>query len=109
MKTGTEREAEIIKMLEALFAARKTALAKHRVVLFGSRAQGNAKQRSDFDLGVDGDEPLGIQQFFEIEEALEGLPTLYSFDWVDLAKTSNRFREEVLKTVRVLYDGTSGS
>ena len=92
-------------MLEDLFAARKAALGKHRVVLFGSRAGGNAKQRSDFDLGVDGDEPLGIQSFFEIEEALEGLPTLYSFDWVDLAKTNNRFREEALKTAKVIYEG----
>ena len=54
---------------------------------------------------VDGDEPLGIQSFFEIEEALEGLPTLYSFDWVDLAKTNNRFREEALKTAKVIYEG----
>ena len=48
-------------MLQDLFASRKADLAKHRVFLFGSRARGDAKQRSDFDLAVDGDEPLAIQ------------------------------------------------
>lgn len=35
-------------------------------------------QRSDFDLAVDGDEPLTIDKFYELEDALEALPTLYS-------------------------------
>ena len=58
-------------MLEELFAARKTALVKHRMVLFGSRARGTAKQRSDFDL----------------------------------ANTNHRFREEALKSAKVIYEG----
>lgn len=105
MKTGAEREAEIVQMLKDLFASRQADLKKHRVLLFGSRARGNAKQRSDFDLAVDGDEPLPIQKFYEIEEALESLPTLCSFDWVDLTKVNSRFREEALKSAQVLYEG----
>jgi uncharacterized protein len=105
MKTGIEREAEIIKMLEDLFSARKADLVKHRVLLFGSRARGNAKRQSDFDLAIDGDEPLPIKKFYEIEEALEDLPTLYSFDWVDLAKTNTRFRDEAMKSARIIYEG----
>lgn len=104
MKTSSEREAEIMQMLKDLFAQRKTDLAKHRVLLFGSRARGNAKQHSDFDLAVDGDEPLPLKSFFEIAEDLENLPTLYSFDWVDLTKVNNRFREEALKSARVIYE-----
>jgi predicted nucleotidyltransferase len=46
MKTGAEREAEIVQMLKDLFASRQADLRKHRVLLFGSRARGNAKQRS---------------------------------------------------------------
>ena len=104
MKTSSEREAEIMQMLKDLFANRKADLEKHRVLLFGSRARGNAKQRSDFDLAVDGDEPLPLKSFFEIAEDLENLPTLYSFDWVDLTKVNNRFREEALKSARVIYE-----
>lgn len=105
MKNGAEREAQIIKMLEELFASRKADLIKHRVLLFGSRARGTARQRSDFDLAVDGDEALPIKAFYDFEEALEDLPTLYSFDWVDLARTNSRFREEARKSARVIYEG----
>ena len=105
MKTSSEREAEIMQMLKDLFANRKADLEKHRVLLFGSRARGNAKQRSDFDLAVDGEEPLALKSFFKIAEDLEDLPTLYSFDWVDLTKTNSRFREEALKSARVIYEG----
>ena len=104
MKTGIGREEEVMQMLKDLFANRKADLVRHRVLLFGSRARGDAKRRSDFDLAVDGDEPLSIQKFYEIEEALEQLPTLYSFDWVDLAKVNSRFREEALKSAQVLYE-----
>lgn len=104
MKTSSEREAEIMQMLKNLFASKQADLKKHRVLLFGSRARGNAKQRSDFDLAVDGDEPLPLKSFFEIAEDLENLPTLYSFDWVDLTKVNNRFREEALKSARVIYE-----
>lgn len=105
MKTAAKREAEILQMLKDLFASRKADLAKHRVLLFGSRARGNAKQRSDFDLAVDGDAPLSLKKFYEIQDALEELPTLYSFDWVDLANTNSRFREEAMKSARVIYEG----
>jgi predicted nucleotidyltransferase len=105
MKTSHQREAEILQMLKDLFANRRADLDKHRVLLFGSRARGSAKQRSDFDLAVDGDGPLPLKSFFEIAEALEDLPTLYSFDWVDLTRVNSRFREEALKSAKVIYEG----
>ena len=105
MKAQTQREAEIMKMLVDLFASKSADLVKHRVLLFGSRARGTAKQRSDFDLAVDGDDPLPIDKFHELEDALEALPTLYSFDWVDLATTNSRFRDEAIKSAQVIYEG----
>lgn len=105
MKAHSQREAEIMKMLVDLFASKSADLVKHRVLLFGSRAQGTAKQRSDFDLAVDGDEPLPLGKFYELEDALEALPTLYSFDWVDLASANSRFRDEAIKSAQVIYEG----
>ena len=105
METVNIREAEILQMLKDLFASKKADLKKHRVLLFGSRARGDAKQQSDFDLAVDGEEPLPIQKFYEIEDALEDLPTLYSFDWVDLSKVNANFRKEAIKSARVIYEG----
>lgn len=86
------REQEIRAMLIQVMRTNTNRLGGRQVVLFGSRAQGKAKSRSDFDLGVVGDTPLPLVDFFAIEDMLDELPTLYRIDWVDLARVSERFR-----------------
>jgi predicted nucleotidyltransferase len=98
------REHEIREMLVDLFRQHKQRLKGHRVVLFGSRAQERAHLRSDFDLGVVGDEPLPLEDFFALEEALDALPTLYRFDWVDMARADEDFRPSALQHAEVLFD-----
>ena len=98
------REQEIRIMLQNLFSKFADRLAGHRVVLFGSRAQGRARLRSDFDLAVVGDEPLPLKDFFALADELDELPTLYRFDWVDLARDSEGFRSSALEHVEVVYE-----
>jgi predicted nucleotidyltransferase len=69
----------------------------YEAVLFGSRAVGNAHRGSDWDIGLLGPEPLRGAVIQTIRFALEDLPTLQTFDVVDLATTSREFREKVLK------------
>ena len=76
----------------------------HKVVLFGSRARGGAKPRSDFDLGVVGDSPLSLEDFFALEDLLDELPTLYCIDWVDFSRAGDAFRARALQAVKVLYE-----
>lgn len=72
-------------------------------VLFGSRATGGARASSDWDVGITGPAPLPGNLVEEVREALEALPTLHSFDVVDLATTSQAFRGLVLEhAVRIL-------
>lgn len=52
-----------------------------RIVLFGSRARGDAQERSDIDLAVY-DLPAGTWSDFE--DAVDALPTLLSFDLIDM-------------------------
>lgn len=52
------RETEILDQLQDIFKHECRRLAGHRVVLFGSRARGDAKPRSDFDIAVVGATPL---------------------------------------------------
>jgi len=68
------------------------------------RARGKAKSRSDFDLGVVGDTPLPLEDFFAIQDMLDELPTLYRIDWVDFARVSERFRAQALKNAEVIYE-----
>lgn len=98
------REQEIRAMLIQIMRANTNRLGGRQVVLFGSRAQGKAKSRSDFDLGVIGDTPLPLVDFFAIEDMLNELPTLYRIDWVDLARVSERFRSQALQKVEVIHE-----
>ena len=78
-------------------------LQGYRVVLFGSRAAGNARDRSDFDVGVLGDAPLPLKTFYKMEDLFDGIETLYRIDWVDLNRVSPEFRREALKKTETLY------
>jgi predicted nucleotidyltransferase len=102
---GTDpRDHEILAMIVETMRANADRLRGHKVVLFGSRAHGNAKPRSDFDLGVVGDTPLPLVDFFAIEDMLDELPTLYCIDWVDFARVSERFRTQALQKVEVIHE-----
>lgn len=98
------RDREIRAMIVDTMRANANRLQGYKVVLFGSRAQGTAKLRSDFDLGVVGEMPLPLVDFFAIEDMLDDLPTLYRIDWVDFSSVSERFRAQALRSVEVIYE-----
>ncbi len=98
------REMEIKELIQRQLQQMAPLLHGHKVYLFGSRARGRARPRSDFDLGVLGDEPLPLRDFYAIEEALDELPTLYRIDWVDLNRAPPQFRERALQTAEILYE-----
>lgn len=101
---STDREQRIKTMIAEVMRQSASLLRGHKVVLFGSRAGGRARPRSDFDIGVIGDQPLPIKDFYEIEDMLENLPTLYKIDWVDLNKAAPSLREKALSISEVIYE-----
>lgn len=80
-------------------------LRGHRVILFGSRASGTARLQSDYDVGVIGDEPLPAKVFYEIDDMLDNLPTLYQIDWVDLNNAAPSLKQRALSNAEVLFRG----
>ena len=72
-----------------------------RLALFGSRARGNNRERSDVDLAVWG---LEGQSFGRLFLALEELPTLLEFDLVCVdADTDPALLEQIEKEGVTLY------
>ncbi len=65
----------------------------YRVFLFGSRATGRARARSDVDIGIEGPAPLPYETLAAIRGELEEAHTLYSIDVVDFARVPAKFRE----------------
>ena len=54
------------------------------VILFGSWAKGTASRRSDIDIAV-----RGIKDIELLREEIEEIPTLRSFDIVDMERCKN--------------------
>lgn len=54
------------------------------VILFGSWAKGTANERSDIDIAV-----RGVKDMEKLREDIEDIPTLRSFDIVDIENCKN--------------------
>ena len=82
-------EAEqVIKEVEKLC---KNFQAKE-IILYGSRAKGTARERSDIDIAV-----TGVKNFELLVEEVEKLPTLYSVDLVNMDTCQNQLLLEDIK------------
>lgn len=71
----------------------------YRVFLFGSWASGEARERSDIDIGIEGPGPVDPEAMLEIRAACETLPTLYTIEVVDFAQVAPDFRKEAKSRV----------
>ncbi len=85
-----------ISMADIASVVRGVVPTSHRALLFGSRATGCASERSDWDIGVIGPRPIGGAVLERLREALERMPTLRTFDVVDLATAPVALRERAL-------------
>ena len=63
-----------------------------KVLLYGSRAKGTARERSDIDIAVS-----GVMDFDDLLEELEEIPTLYSIDLLNLDTCRNELLMEDIK------------
>lgn len=82
--------------------ARHISRRHYRLYLFGSRVQGHATDRSDYDLGIQADGALPLSTMARIREDLEEIPILQRIDLVDLSAASPAFVKNALKTSELL-------
>ncbi|OGJ86628.1 MAG: hypothetical protein A2268_13040 [Candidatus Raymondbacteria bacterium RifOxyA12_full_50_37] len=91
-------------VLESIVSLVRERLHPSRIILFGSRAKGAAGLGADFDLAVD--KPgVPFRERRELKDAIESLSGLYSVDLVFMDSLEKGFRELVLSTGRVVYEG----
>lgn len=77
--TDTGLSAALIDRIRAL----GEACGAQKIVLYGSRARGDYKERSDIDLAVYG---LNHDQFSRFTSGIDELPTLLEFDVVSISQ-----------------------
>ena len=62
------------------------------IILYGSRAKGCTRERSDIDIAIS-----GVKDFDTLVEKVENLPTLYSVDLLDIDHCKNQLLLEDIK------------
>ena len=93
------------ELIEASVEVIKRYLPHARVIVFGSRAKGRHRPNSDLDLALDIGKPIEGWLMETLREELDKLPTLVSFDLVDLHKVGEDFKKTILSEGKVVYDG----
>ncbi len=73
-----------------------------RVLLFGSWAKDSAEPASDIDIGVLGPRAVNEMLLLRLKQEIAAIPTLRRIDIVDLNRTDERFRQEVLSYAKAL-------
>ncbi len=73
------------------------------VILFGSRARGDHRERSDIDLAVVCPD-ASIQDWFRMTDVIDEAPTLLKVDLVRFEKMQEAFQEEINLDGIVLYE-----
>ncbi len=63
-----------------------------QVILYGSRAKDTARERSDIDIAVS-----GVENFDELANRIDELPTLYSVDLLNIDTCRNNLLLEDIK------------
>lgn len=77
-----------------------------KVILYGSRARGDARENSDFDLAFRFPKKESWAKFSE--NIREESPSLYHYDLVDLQNTDKALKEKILEEGILIYDAKTG-
>lgn len=77
------------------------------VILFGSRAYGDADPRSDIDLAISAP-GINTRRWLDMKLLAEEAPTLLSISLVRLDDSPSELRDRVLKEGVVLYEQEKG-
>ena len=93
----------MVNLKESIISEIKDLAIKCRVekvILFGSRARGDNKERSDIDLAIEG----GNTALFSVE-ADEIISTLLMFDIVDLGGfVQDELRQSIEREGKIIYE-----
>ena len=74
-------------------------LKDYKIFFFGSRVAGRGNERSDIDVGIEGNEPIPANIMFKIKDDIENLKTLYKIEFVDFKSVAPDFQKVALQYI----------
>ena len=102
--TKDELPGPLMSALERALGGPLAGYRPLRVFLFGSRADGTAGPKSDYDIGVDAGRPLSARDLTDLRETFDAAPLLVRVDVVDFTRVDDAFRNYALRSTLTLYD-----
>jgi predicted nucleotidyltransferase len=90
-------KSEVLKIV-----GRHLTLNSHKVFFFGSRVTGKGDERSDIDIGIEGQELVSDRALARIREEIEELPTLYSIDIIDFTRADDDFKQVAKENMEII-------
>lgn len=97
-----QRDVLLEQALQQIVRAAQRSLALRRVILFGSRARGDARPDSDIDLAFEHRSSDAEWAEF-VNEMAEHAPILVSLDLVDLARVDTALRARIERQGRTIH------
>jgi len=81
-----------------------TEINPKKLFLFGSRGKGTASFNSDYDIAIDSD-TIDFTQKRKLKEKIDEVMGLYKIDLVYLKEIDADFKNIIIKTGRIIYEG----
>ena len=95
--------AEKLKKEVLNIAGKHLNLSKYKLFFFGSRVTGKGNDRSDIDIGIEGQEAVSPFRINVIQEELfNNIDTLYKIDVVDFSEADEKFKQVAKEKVEYL-------
>jgi len=96
--------AEKLKKQILAIVSKRLDLAKYKIFFFGSRVEGKGDERSDIDIGIEGERPIPPRVLFEIEDEIDALPTLYKIELVDFRRVAQKFKDVATGHIEIINE-----
>ena len=79
-------------------------IAPNKLILFGSRGKGNALYNSDYDIAIDS-ELINFTEKRRLKEKIDEIIGLHKIDLIFLEEVDTEFKDIILKTGKIIYEG----
>ncbi len=103
MKISPHQEQEIKNAIIKI-AGKYLDIARYTIFFFGSRVSGTGRERSDVDIGIEGDAPIPLEIMARMKGDIAELPILHSIDIVDFGNVDDNFKKTAKESIEVLHE-----